>query len=1038
MKDRLSAPWHTLSFERFLSERLPSLLAERLPLAAYSFQTEDACHCQVIVEISSDHHPVVVSYSGLPRPDEQGIFILEGQPYIVAPIVSHEELDQATVQCVGEQLRDYLAARMGQASAEMDWEEAVVRAFLPLDAWFIDFLRATAQRLDTTNWHSLHTHLRRILIPSRTRVVAPGQMGRVDPFETPEGSNIGKVFTIAMGAEIRDEKIVIIDNRPEAGLGHNAAQIPFLEHDDANRLLMGVNMMRQALVPPVPEPALVQTGNAPENAGADFWCGRNLLTAFIALGEGTTEDGLILSETCARRLNFPYPAEPGDKLANRHGIKGVVSQVLPDAQMPHLADGTPVEIVYSFAGLAVRMVVGLVREAIMGRIAHAEGQPAIIPPFQAPCAQEIRARLAASGLPESGMEHLRIGKDGPEMSQPSTVGWVYWYRLASLAREKMRAIGRTTFSGSPTASDSGAASEPDVAPHPVFPPWDNGQEMGELEINVLLRHGAIYNAREALTIRSLHAAAAEINQPLTGNTPYFQELACRLAAAGIVMTLENRQLAFRFNDPEDANTICLARQVPHPWERTIQVRRAGAPPKEAGLAAQRAYAVLLQANDRLERWLSTQAPNKLSEDSGMESHQLSYLSGLCDQLSARLNAYFEALLPSDALRIRERQTFSGQAVISPGIGLRLDQVGLPESIIRTLFSAGPGVETKDIAETITRSWVIIHRAPAVMPTSLLAFHPVPVPDPSIRLHPQACALLNADFDGDQVAVYLPFSEDAQREAGEKLSIAAHIARDPQLVAQLLPPHEGIWGLAHLSLDQNGREQIASILRVAPDRITAPLPQSEIVTMLAGILERDGAQSVLRTANALANLGYTRARATGASFSPFISSQIPLPVAPAGDAEEDWKDYMEACAEAILSGRDYANPNLGPQLLSAAIRTRSRRFLPFLVGPCGLTKDSAGQTTVIRQTIADGRTAQELYANMAGARRGLAKLAFDSEKILEESAHPGEATTVLARARRARRPGTIFARAAISGETDPLTDLESRLLVDVEPMTLTSS
>lgn len=1035
MKNRLSAPWHALSFERFLSERLPSLLAERLPLAGYSFQPEDACHCQITVEISNGHRPVVVSYSGLPRPDERGIFILEGQPYIVVPIASHEELDQATVQCVGEQLLDYLASRMGRASAEMAWEEAVARAFLPLDAWFSDFLRATAQRLDTTNWHSLHTHLRRILIPSRTRVVAPGQMGRVDPFETPEGSNIGKVFTIALGAEIRDEKIIIIDDRPEAGLGHNAAQIPFLEHNDANRLLMGVNMMRQALVPPDPEPAFVQTGNAPENAGADFWCGRNLLTAFVAWGEGTTEDGLILSETCARRLNYPYPAEPGDKLANRHGIKGVVSQVLPDDQMPHLADGTPVEIIYSFAGLAVRLAVGLVRETIMGRIAHAEGQPAIIPPFQAPSAQEIRARLAASGLPESGMEHLRIGRDGPEMSQPSTVGWVYWYRLAHLAREKMRVIGRPTFSGTPAASNSAtpgydAAAEPDVAPHPVFPSWNDGQEMGELEINVLLQHGAVHNAREALTVRSMHAAAWENNQPPTSTTPYFQELARRLAAAGIVIMLENRRLAFRFDDPVGADTIRLAQQVLHPWEQTIQVRRVGSPPREAGLAAHRAYAALLQANDRLERWLSTQAPKNLSEDARVGLHQLSYLSGLCDQLSARLSAYFDALLPSDALHIRERQAYSGQAVISPGIGLRLDQVGLPESIVRTLFSAGPGVETTDIAKTINRSWVIIHRAPAVMPTSLLAFHPVLVPDPSIRLHPQACALLNADFDGDQVAVFLPIGENAQREAAEKLSIAAHIARDAQLVARLLPPHEGVWGLVSLSLDEEGREKIAGILHVAPDRITAPLPQSEIVAMMAEILERDGAQAVLQVANSLADLGYARARATGASFSPFISSQVPLPVAPAGDAEEDWKDYMEACAEAILSGRDYANPNLGPQLLSAAVRPRSRRFLPFLVGPFGLAEDSAGQTTVIRHTIVEGRTAQELYANIAGARQGLAKLAFDSEKILQESARPGEATTVLARARRARRPGTVFARAALSGETDPLTDLESRLLVGI--------
>lgn len=443
MNDRFSAPWHWVSYERFLSTRLPELLAERLPLAGYTVLVEDTYHCRVTVDISTQDHTLSVVYPGLPRPDDQGLFMLDDQPYIVVPIASQEELDQAAVQCAGEQLLAYLAVRMGQPSAEMAWDEAVARAFLPLKAWFNDFLRVTAQRLDTTNWHALHTHLRRILVPSRKRVIAPGQQGRVDPFETPEGPNIGKVFTIAQGAEIRDEKIRITDDRPEAGLGHNAAQIPFLEHDDANRLLMGVNMMRQGLVPPEPEPALVQTGNAPQEAGADFWCGRNLLTAFIAWGEGSTEDGLILSVSCANRLNYPYPAEAGDKLANRHGTKGVVSQILPDDQMPHLADGTPVEIIFSFTGLHTRMNFGQVREAVMGRIARAEGRPVVVPPFQAPAPEEIRARLVANGLPESGMERLRTGKNGPEMPQPSTVGWVYWYRLAHLARAKIRAVGKS-------------------------------------------------------------------------------------------------------------------------------------------------------------------------------------------------------------------------------------------------------------------------------------------------------------------------------------------------------------------------------------------------------------------------------------------------------------------------------------------------------------------------------------------------------------------------------------------------------------------
>jgi hypothetical protein len=181
---------------------------------------------------------------------------------------------------------------------------------------------------------------------------------------------------------------------------------------------------------------------------------------------------------------------------------------------------------------------------------------------------------------------------------------------------------------------------------------------------------------------------------------------------------------------------------------------------------------------------------------------------------------------------------------------------------------------------------------------------------------------------------------------------------------------------------------------------------------------------------VAHLGYARASASGASLSPFPESQVPLPPLPAENEGADvWEDYLEACAEAILSGRDYANPNLGPQLLSAAVRQRSRRFLPLLVGPRGPVKDAAGETVIIRRSLVEGRTPRELYASVAGARQGLAKLAEEVEQESTPRAGAlGGAITVLARARRARRPGIVFARAAASGETDPLTDSETRLLV----------
>ncbi|KKK83909.1 hypothetical protein LCGC14_2788660, partial [marine sediment metagenome] len=215
------------------------------------------------------------------------------------------------------------------------------------------------------------------------------------------------------------------------------SMIPLLEHDDPNRLLMGANMMRQQMVPDEPEPALVRTGNEPDEPG--FWCGRNLLTAFVSWGGDTFDDGIVVSASAAAKLDFPNPLEPGDKLSNRHGTKGTVARILPDEQMPHLPDGSAVELIFSFIGCHTRLNFGQIREAILGRIARATGKPIICPPFQAPSADRIRAWLTEAGLDESGMEVLTDGKDGPALQRPSTVGWVYWGKLHHLAIEKIHA-----------------------------------------------------------------------------------------------------------------------------------------------------------------------------------------------------------------------------------------------------------------------------------------------------------------------------------------------------------------------------------------------------------------------------------------------------------------------------------------------------------------------------------------------------------------------------------------------------------------------
>ena len=265
----------------------------------------------------------------------------------------------------------------------------------------------------------------------------PGHYGRACPIETPEGPNIGRVLVVARGATIREGRLEIVDNRPEMTLGLCASLIPFLEHDEPCRALMGANMLRQWITPSDPEPPLVGTGNEPDDP--NFWSGHNLVTAYVPWGLDSFEDSIALSETCAQRLATPKPIQVGDKLGNRHGAKGVVSRILPDAEMPHLPDGTCVDLVYDCMGLYSRLNFGQVREALMGRIAQREGVPAVVPPFAAPSEAELKARLQSGrtagrrhGTADGGQRRSAAGAPGDR--RRGLLGTSDPYRRAGLFR----------------------------------------------------------------------------------------------------------------------------------------------------------------------------------------------------------------------------------------------------------------------------------------------------------------------------------------------------------------------------------------------------------------------------------------------------------------------------------------------------------------------------------------------------------------------------------------------------------------------------
>jgi hypothetical protein len=1018
-----STPWHKASFDRFLQESLPQLLAERLPLTGYRAEPTGRYTCHIVVTLDSASGDVVCDFADLPYPDEDGIFEIDGERKVVISLAPTEELDVVEIACVGEQLYDHVAKRLGQAPQNgLPWDAELARAWLPLDEWIDEFMHdaQSAQVLEDTNWIARHIHLRSIFVMERKSATAPGQLGRVCPFETPEGSNTGRILRVAAGAQIRDGKLVIIDDTPQACLGLASSMIPFLEHDDPIHLLMGANMLRQQIVQSTPEPALVQTGNEPD--APNFWAGRNLLTAFVPWGVDTFAEGIVISESCARRFDTPYALEPGDKMANRHGTKGVVSAVLPDGEMPHLPDGTPVELVFNVNSTRLRMTHGQVLEAAVGRVAHAEGEPTVVPPFDAPSRDELLQRLAKAGLPESGTETLTVGKDGPALQQPSAVGYIYWGRLSHLARGKIKT--------SPASN----------------------QRHGDMESRAMLSIDAYEYVRESLNTRAARKedaddlaarlAAGPVEQA-GPPTPMFADLTRRLRVAGIEASLEGEKLALRFAPPE-GDVVKLARPVMHPWLREREMTEIGAlaenddpgvpiPPwylmEKSPLPA--AYAQMIEANDRLTRMLQSQAPERLVQDATA-------------QLQARVDACFDALLAPYHLLLGERQLFSARTVLAPGADLQLDQVALADEIAWALLGPLAARElggdedavqarteqaAKALDAVMARSWVVVNRAPTLSPTALIAFHPLRDPGSVIRLHPLVCQWLNADFDGDQVAVFLPVTESGQREAGEKLSVAGHVARDPALLDGLLPPGEAMCGLAGLSLTKEGRREIAQLIGLEGAVPEGLLTRTALASAMREMLDRDGAEAALAVLELLTRRGFEVAKASGASLNPFIGESLQRPPEPEGDDWDTWAAYQEALVESLLVRTDYGNPDLGPQLLAIKAGVEGVDHLRALIGPKQCS-DFDDQLVLARRGYAEGLTPEEMFAWAAGTRKWLLQLTNEMETMAQTARerNASGAFSVLARARRAKHPGIVFARAAATGEVDPLTDVESQVLV----------
>ena len=528
------------------------------------------------------------------------------------------------------------------------------------------------------------------------------------------------------------------------------------------------------------------------------------------------------------RVAVRRPLKVGDKLASRHGAKGVVGLVLPEDEMPVLPDGRALEMLVSPLGLPSRMNFGQILEAHTGFAAHALNCTVESPGFNGALAEEVGGLLEEAGLPRSGMLRLRDGRTGQLFERETTVGYIYYMKLHHMAEDLIK----TRPAGPMTTEEN--------------PEKPQGYRLGIMETWALQAHGAAHMLREMSTVQGgqeqevtydalvhgvdfpppqptqsiarlarqlrglcldlqLHDAGGhQISLKEAGEAPDLDAIemaSVEFATSqtvdswGIVTELPDATAveAFLQGDARDGvGLIPLACPVLHPWRTMLP---ADTTPSEIAKLPVLARSLRNgRAHDSL--YLALAAVNDIVRSDDTSDHEIrTALQEAVDELFGdggggdglnRLlygkRGWFAAAMTGT------RVDYSGKAVIAPGPNLLQDECGLPRRMARSLFApfvvgallrAGKakseeearrmirdGRAERELDEIASTKLVLLHRAPVLHRWGIQAFKPVLTEEEVLRLHPLTNVTFNADFDGDALEVFLPLSAIAQREAQE--------------------------------------------------------------------------------------------------------------------------------------------------------------------------------------------------------------------------------------------------------------------------------
>ena len=240
----------------------------------------------------------------------------------------------------------------------------------------------------------------------------------------------------------------------------------------------------------------------------------------------------------------------GDKMAGRHGNKGVVSRILPREDMPYLPDGTPLDIVLNPLGVPSRMNIGQILEVHLGYAAQALGWKVATPTFNGANESTIRETLRQAGLREDGKSEMYDGRTGEKFDNDVTVGWVYFLKLHHLVDDKIHARSTGPYS---------LVTQQPLGGKAQF----GGQRFGEMEVWALEAYGAAYTLQEILTgksddvtgrVKTYEAIVKGNNIPTPGVPESFKVLVKELQSLCLdvrVLDKDGNEIELKDDDEDD-------------------------------------------------------------------------------------------------------------------------------------------------------------------------------------------------------------------------------------------------------------------------------------------------------------------------------------------------------------------------------------------------------------------------------------------------------------------------------------------------------